>query len=29
LKVFEKGNLEQTIVEALKAAKDRTLELGS
>jgi pyrroline-5-carboxylate reductase len=29
LKVFEKWNLEQTIVEAVKAAKDRALELGS
>lgn len=29
LKVFEKGNLEQTIVDAVKAANDRALELGS
>jgi len=29
LQVFEKWNLEQTIVEAVKAAKDRALELGS
>ena len=29
LQVFEKGNLEQTIVKAVKAANDRALELGS
>lgn len=29
LKVFERGNLEQTFVEAVKAANDRALELGS
>jgi pyrroline-5-carboxylate reductase len=29
LQVFEKGNLEKTIVEAVKAANDRALELGS
>lgn len=29
LHVFEKGNLEQTIIEAVKAANDRALELGS
>lgn len=29
LKVFEKGLLEKTIVEAVKAANDRALELGS
>ena len=29
LRVFEKGNLEQTIVRAVKAANDRALELGS
>ncbi|MFZ4680455.1 MAG: pyrroline-5-carboxylate reductase family protein [Flavobacterium sp.] len=29
LKVFERGNLEQTFVEAVKAASDRALELGS
>lgn len=29
LRVFEKGNLEQTIVDAVKAANDRALELGS
>ena len=29
LRVFEKGNLEQTIVKAVKAANDRALELGS
>ncbi len=28
LKVFERGNLEQTFVEAVKAASDRALELG-
>ena len=29
LRVFEKGILEKTIVEAVKAANDRALELGS
>ena len=29
LRVFEKGNLEQTIVDAVKAANNRALELGS
>lgn len=29
LKVFEKGGLEKTIVDAVKAANDRALELGS
>lgn len=29
LRVFEKGSLENTIVEAVKAANDRALELGS
>jgi pyrroline-5-carboxylate reductase len=29
LQVFGKGNLEQTIVDAVKAANDRALELGS
>ena len=29
LKVFENGGLEQTIVDAVKAANDRALELGS
>lgn len=29
LKVFEKGNLESTIVSAIKAANNRALELGS
>ena len=28
LRVFEKGSLEKTIVDAIKAAKDRALELG-
>ena len=29
LQVFEKGMLETTIIEAIKAANDRALELGS
>lgn len=29
LQVFEKGKLEKTIIEAVKAANDRALELGS
>ncbi len=29
LQVFEKGHLEKTIIEAVKAANDRALELGS
>ena len=29
LRVFEKGCLENTIVNAVKAANDRALELGS
>jgi pyrroline-5-carboxylate reductase len=29
LQVFEKGNLENTIIDAVKAANDRALELGS
>ncbi|MGL2964561.1 pyrroline-5-carboxylate reductase [Flavobacterium sp. RSB2_4_14] len=29
LQVFEKGSLEKTIIEAVKAANDRALELGS
>ncbi len=28
LQVFEKGTLEETIVDAVKAANDRALELG-
>ena len=29
LQVFEKGIIETTIIEAIKAANDRALELGS
>ncbi|MEM0543956.1 pyrroline-5-carboxylate reductase dimerization domain-containing protein [Flavobacterium sp. j3] len=28
LQVFEKGNLEKTIVDAVKSANNRALELG-